>query len=117
MPRLNVIVLAQTPGDPNGFNILFWADVPSARQTYYANPNAKSLWAGATTADNQNLQSGAVVELATEAHYVPGTPLTQIESDVQARWQSYQNSIINSNPWIRYGSTWDGATWTILSNG
>jgi hypothetical protein len=116
MPRLNIIVLQQTAGDPNGFELLFWADVPSARQTYYANSNAKSAWAQATTTDNQNLQNGSVVEQATSAHYVPGTPLVQIEQEMQQRWQVFQNNITNNNPWIRYGSTWDGATWTILSN-
>jgi len=117
MPRLNIIVLAHAADDPNGFNVAFWADVPAARQTFYANPQAKSAWAQATTTDNQNLQSGAVVELVTEAHYVPGTPLAQIETELQGRWQTYQNNITNNNPWQRYGSTWDGTTWTILSNG
>jgi hypothetical protein len=117
MPRLNVIVLAQAHDDPSGFNVLFWADVPATRQTYYADPNAKSAWSAATTTDNQALQSGAVTELSTNVHYVPGTPLIQIENELQQRWQTFQTSITNSNPWIRYGSTWDGSTWTILSNG
>jgi hypothetical protein len=113
MPRLNVIVLAQT--DLNTYQFAMWADVPTARQTFYANPNAKSAWVGATAADNTNLQSGAVVENVMTQRVPPGTPLTQIEVFLQNQWQAYQTFITNNNPWVHYGSTWDGTTWTVLT--
>jgi hypothetical protein len=115
MPRLRVIVLAQDPSDVNTYGVVFWADVPAARQTYYANPNAKSAWTGATTADNTNLQTGTVVEQSFTQRVPPGTAIGQVEAFLAQAWTDYQNQINAYNPWIHYGSTWDGTTWTVLT--
>ena len=61
MPRLNVIILERDASD-NEFRYALWADVPTVRQTFYANASAKSALLGATTADNTALQNGSVVE-------------------------------------------------------
>lgn len=110
MPRLNVIVLTQTGGD---LSAAMWADVPAARQQYYANAGAKSAWTGATTQDNTNIQSGSVAETVVVQRVPAGATLNQIENFLQNLWQQYQTSITNANPWLHYGSTWDGTTWTI----
>jgi hypothetical protein len=115
MPRLRVIVLDQPDANPNAYNVVFWADVPAARQTYYANANAKSLWQGAQAADTTALQSGAMVEIVQPHVMSPGTTLAQIEAYLQGQWQNFQNNITNNNPWIHYGSTWDGTTWTVTT--
>jgi hypothetical protein len=115
MPRLNVIVLDQTPTDPNTYRVVFWADVPMARQTYYANAAATSAWKDATAADNQALQNGSVVENTQTWRVTAGSTLAQIEAHLQTQWQAYQTYITNFNPWIHYGSTWDGTTWIITS--
>jgi len=112
MPRLNVIVLDRTPDD---VHVALWADVPVSRQTFYANAAAKSVWTGATPADNTNLQNGSVVEQVTTQRIVQGTTIPQMEVILQGVWQSYQNDITNNNPWSHYGSTWDGTTWTVVT--
>jgi hypothetical protein len=117
MPRLNVIFLAGTPDDPNTWQAALWADVPAARQTFYASSNAKSAWTGATAADNTNLQSGAIAEKIITQRVPPGTSIAQIETFLQNQWTAFQNEITNANPWVHYGSTWDGTTWTVLTNG
>ena len=117
MPRLCIIVLDQPAGNPNSYNVVFWADVPTARQPFYANSNAKSAWAGATATDNQNLQNGSVSEFVLTHQMPAGTPLAQIETYLQGQWQNYQNNITNYNPWVHYGSMWDGTTWTIATGG
>jgi hypothetical protein len=117
MPRLRVIILNETADDPDTYNVLFWADVPTARQSHYADPNKVSAWLNATTADNDALKSGAVVEQQGIARHAQGTGMTAIQAFLQQRWQDYQTFITNSNPWQRFGSTWDGATWTVLNNG
>ena len=71
MPRLRVIILDQTSDDANTYNCVMWADVPAARQSYYANANAKSAWNGATAADNTNLQTGVMVEQLTVQRVPP----------------------------------------------
>jgi|SRR5215831_5199290 len=116
MPRLRVIVLAQEANNSLTYNVIYWADVPSARQTFYANASATSVWPGATATDIQNLQNGSVVEQGQTLAFQPGTGLAQIETILQREWQNYQTYITNFNPWVHYGSTWDGTTWTITSN-
>jgi|SRR5215472_5169653 len=112
MPRLNVIILTQESGD---LTVALWADVPAARQQFYANPNAKSAWVGATTTDNTNLQNGSVVEQVTTQRVPAGAGIGQIENFLQNLWQNYQNSINTANPWLHYGSTWDGTTWVLVT--
>jgi hypothetical protein len=117
MPRLRIIVLDQPAGNPNTYTVVFWADVPTARQPFYTDTNAKSAWSGATATDIQNLQNGSVVELVQAHQMPPGTTLAQIETYLAAQWQNYQTNITNYNPWIHYGSTWDGTTWTVTTGG
>jgi hypothetical protein len=117
MPRLNVIVLDQHADDLNTYNVVLWADVPAARQSRYADANAKSVWSGATAADNTNLQTGVMVESTFSQRIPAGTTLPQIEAFLQTAWQNFQDRINNTNLWQRYGSTWDGTTWTVLNNG
>jgi hypothetical protein len=115
MPRLRVIFLAGTPDDPNTWQAALWADVPAARQTFYANAGAKSVWSGATATDNQNLQNGSMVETVLTQRVPPGTSIAQIETYLENQWTNYQNAITNNNPWVHYGSTWDGTTWNVVT--
>ena len=88
MPRLRVIVLDQPQGNTNAFNVALWADVPTTRQSFYANPNAASAWKGAIAADTTALQSGAMVE-EVKPHIMPsGTSLAQVEAYLQNQWLS-----------------------------
>jgi hypothetical protein len=113
MPRLNVIFLAATSdGD---WQAALWADVPASRQTFYADPSAKSVWSGATTTDNTNLQTGVMVEKVITQRVPPGTGIPAIEQFLQNQWTAYQASVNSFNPWVHYGSTWDGTTWTVIT--
>jgi hypothetical protein len=112
MPRLNVIVLTKTTDD---VSCAFWADVPSARQTFYADASKKSVWTGALASDNTALQNGAVVEQIFVQRTPQGSTIPTIEAALQAAWQNFQNEITNVNPWGFYGSTWNGTTWTIVT--
>lgn len=116
MPRFNVIILDRDTND-NEFSYVLWADVPVARQPFYANANAKSAWAGATTADNTALQNGSVVEQSGAQRVPVGATTAQMQAFLQQRWTDYQAAITAANPWQRYGSTWDGTTWVLANNG
>ena len=115
MPRLRIIVLDQPEGNSLSYNVAFWADVPSARQTYYADPNATSAWKGVLASDLSAIQSGAVVESMISHQLPPGTTMAQVMSYLQVQWQNYQNQINNYNPWLHYGSTWDGTSWVVTT--
>ena len=114
MPRLNVIVLERDRENPNLYTYILWADVPVARQPFYAlawGPTRLSAWTDALAADNTNLQSGAIVE-ATQTLQVPSAAtLPQIQAFLQQRWTEYQGRITTINPWQRYGTTWNGTIW------
>ena len=110
MPAKRVIILEQL--DTRTYRYALWADVPLARQTYYANPAASSEWKQATAADVAALASGAVVEHVDHFVVEAGTGLPAVRALLQTQWQGFQDRITSDNPWVRYGTFWDGATWT-----
>lgn len=105
-----VIVLEKT--GPTQYRYALWAVVPAARQTFYANAEATSAWKGATQTDVDDLRAGRVVEKVDVVTRAPGATLAQVQADLQAAWQAYQDEVTNGNPWVRYGTVWDGTTWT-----
>ena len=111
MARLRIIVLDQQ--DARTFNYVFWADVPAARQPFYAKPvGTVSAWKEALVADNAALVDGSVVELVGTLGVPASTSLAQAQAILQATWQAFQDRITATNRWARYGTTWDGVTWT-----
>lgn len=117
MARLRIIIL-EREASSNTFSYVAWADVPAARQLFYVQPaGTVSAWKGATQADNDALVSGAVVERAATQRVPAGATLPQIEAFLEQRWSDWQTEITNANPWQRYGTTWDGTTWTVANNG
>lgn len=113
MARLRIIVLNQLNGAARtGFNVVLWADAPAARQAFYANADAKSAWKDATALDLTDIRSGSVVEKVIA--YEPDGAKTQavMRGELEAIWQIFQTEVTARNPWVRYGSTWDGTSWT-----
>jgi len=109
--RFKIIILDKDANDPV-YRYLLWADVPAARQPFYANASATSAWTDATAGDLAALQNGSVVERQGELRVPSGSTLAQVQAFLQARWSEFQNQVTNDNPWVRYGTTWDGTTWT-----
>ena len=109
MPRLKIIILDKT-GDK--LNVAMWADVPVERQPFYADPAKTSAWKDALAADNTALQTGAVVELLRHFDFPGGENLAGVKSELVAAWNGFQAKVTASNPWRRYGTVWDGASWT-----
>ena len=127
MARLRIIVLDRSKDDLNQWRCAFWADVPAARQALYANKEVlvngvwtlvprRSAWRDALTADNTALDNGSMTELVDTVSVDPTLTVVQIEALLQTRWQAFQDQVnIAAHPWKRYGSTWDGTTWTITN--
>jgi hypothetical protein len=112
--RLRIIVL-ERDRDANGFDYVLWADVPTARQPFYASVDKKSAWKDALPADNTALQNGSVVESTGHVAFPPGGSMAQTQAELQVRWNAFQNEINAANPWRYYGSTWDGTTWVVTN--
>ena len=120
MPSMRIIVLdrqvtqEQNLGNeaPQIWRYALWADVPVARQPFYANPTATSAFKDIVAGDLTAIRDGSVTE-SVRIQYVPaGTGLAAVQSILQAKWTAYQAEVTTYNPWNRYGTFWDGASWT-----
>lgn len=108
-----IIVLDQSglPSDSN-YNVAFWLAVPVARQPFYANAAATSVVIGAQAAEITAIQQGQVVETVQSVSYPAGTTLAAITADLVSRYTAAQDALTTNNPWNRYGSSWNGTSWT-----
>lgn len=114
MARLRVIALERPDRfDQNILRYVLWADVPPARQPFYAVPDKVSEWKDALPADNSAIASGAVAELVDTLKAPAGTTLAQLQAFLEQRHADFQANITNTNLWTRYGMTWNGTTWTL----
>jgi len=110
MAAKQIIILEQL--DAGRWRVAYWLNVQAQRQSFYANPNATSVWSGASTDENAAIASGAVREVV-DVYSVVGSPgLAAVEAALQANWANYQAATDAYNPWNRYGSFWDGSSWT-----
>ena len=108
MARFKVIVLEKR-GDK--LHYAMWADVPAARQAFYADADKVSAWKDALPADNAALQSGAVVEKLGYIDLPGAENMTVVRSLLASAWNDFQSDVTANNLWRRYGSTWDGTSW------
>ena len=110
-----VIILEQISAAPLSYRYAMWADVPSARQVFYAAKQAGmvSAWKDAAVADNTALQNGSVTERVDSTSMAAGDTLATAQARLQAIWLVFQAEITNTNPWLRYGSFMDTSNgWT-----
>ena len=113
-----VIVLEQDSTSPLTIRYVMRADVPSARQFFFALLQAGqvSAWLQATSVENTEIQSGAVREKVDTQIFPSGTTLAQAEAILLANWQQWQAFVTADNPCQRYGSIMDATnTWTVVN--
>lgn len=112
MPRKIVILERQgMPSDVN-YRVAYWLDVPAARQAFYANATAASVVVGATADELAAIRTGAVVEVVETLARQSGTSITSIRAAARTRWDDLQSELVARNPYDRYGTTYDGTSWT-----
>ncbi len=92
------------------YRYALWADVPSARQAFYAKGGAVSAWSGASGTQNTAIAAGAIAEHVDTLVVPSGQTLPQVEATLVATWNAYQTAITAANPWLRYGTLWDDST-------
>jgi hypothetical protein len=111
------IIILEQPGLPSDlrYHVAFWLSVPAQRQQFVANPDAKSRVMDITANELTALQDGSVVELIHEAIYPLNTPIGAIGTDLVARYNEAQAQVNANNPWNRYGTFYDGNSWTMIS--
>src|SRR5262245_53575440 len=110
-----VIVLEKDESTPAGrYRFALSALVPAVRQGFYANAAAVSAFRDATEQELADLRAGAVVERLDSISIAPGTGIAVVQAQLQVAWQQFQSEVDNQNPWVRYGTSWDGTAWTSM---
>ena len=120
MPSKRVIVLERQIDQenqwgnqsPQFWDYVLWADVPASRQTFYADPTATSAVRGIAPADLTAIQNGSVVERRRTLQVDKGTTQAQLMTKLELEWAQFQSAVNAYNPWTRYGTFWDGTSWT-----
>lgn len=110
-----VIILEKLSAAPLAYRYIMWADVPAARQTFYAAKQASmtSAWKDAAAGDNTAIQNGSVTERQELTVMQPGDSINTAMSRLQTIWTAYQAEITAADPWDRYGSFMDTSNgWT-----
>jgi len=70
---------------------------------------------GATAPELTALQNGSVVEHVEEVNYPLGTLIATIAADLVARFNAAQSALTAMNPFNRYGTFYDGTSWTQIT--
>ena len=107
------IIILERLGTLNDCNYCFWLTVPATRQAFYANPDAMSSYKNASTQELQDIKDGKVKEVTGYKTYEASTTIAQVKADLISKYNDAQSEIDNYNPWIKYGSYWDGTSWTV----
>lgn len=119
------IIILQRTGEPSdySFSYLLWADVPVARQAQYAklmpvattlNPNpVVTAYPEATTAETDAIKAGQVIEKVGQANFPVGTTMSTIQAYLIKEFNQFQSEVNTRNPWVRYGTYWDGTSWVV----
>jgi len=108
-----IIILDRTglPSDQN-YRVAFWLDVVAARQPFYADAAATTQVKDATAPELAAIQSGAVIEEVIEVPSPASTGQAALLAASVTRYNARQAEVTARNPWARYGSFYDGSTWT-----
>jgi|SRR6185437_14024913 len=109
-----IIILERVdePSD-NSFNVAFWLTVPATRVSAYAN-GGTSRFKQATAPELAAIAAGQVVEIVEKMTFIAGTGVAAIQAALIAHFNILQARITANNPTIHYGTSWDGATWTLV---
>ena len=109
------IILLDRVGGPADFRVAFWLDVPAARQAFYANPTATSAVVGITTPELDAIKAGAIVEHVAPVLRDNGVTIGALRTILEAEYARLQTELTASVQWSRYGTSWDGTTWTVVT--
>lgn len=114
-----IIILEKLDSPPglNHYRYALWADVPAARQPYYANtstdPNVVvTAVKDATAGEIAAIKAGQIAERVAEQQWATGVSLVSIQGQLITAFNDFQAEVTAYNPWLRLGTFWDGTSWT-----
>lgn len=110
-----IVILDRTSVSPQTIRFVMRANVPVARQSYFANAEKTSEFPGISAGDLADLRAGKFIERSDTVS--TGTlTLAQIGSALVSAQQAFQAKVTADgeyNPYKFYGSSWDGTAWTL----
>ena len=118
------IIILDRVGEPSdvAYRVAFWLTVPSTRWAFYVKPEGinpdgtrilfKSQYKDATEIENQDLRDGKVEEYIETCYKPAGAALAQVAAFLESEYTKFQNQMNSFNPYVQYGTYWDGASWT-----
>jgi hypothetical protein len=109
-----IVILERTSVNPPTISFVMRADVPAARQAFYADAAKTSAYKGILAADLTALRAGQVIE-KTDSFGYGGMTLAQIKTALIAKQAAFQADVTADaeyNPFKFYGSRWDKTAWT-----
>ena len=109
------IILLDRVAESGDYRVVFWLDVRAPRQRFYAKAAATSAFLDATPQELAAIQSGAVIEVLERANRPSGQGLPALRNALEARRTELQAELDANNVWHRYGSFFDGTTWTAVT--
>ena len=109
-----IVILEAVPGSAQGYRYVLWAAVTEvSRRPFYAKPSTwLSAWTGASGIELAALRAGEFVEDARTFNNETPLTLAQVKAQLETVWTEYQAFIDAYNPWDRYGSFFEGSSWT-----
>lgn len=108
------IIVLERVAEPSDqvYRIAFWLDVPATRGAFFADANLTSQYKNATPQEIQNIKDGKIKEVVETVNYIAGMTMTNVQAHLIQKYNQLQNELNTRNPFIRYGTNWDGVSWT-----
>lgn len=102
-----IIILEQV--DARQYRYALWADVPAARQASYAAKAKPTVYVMATQAEKDAITNGQIAE---RVDVLQATTVAEAKQMLIDLWNAWQAEVTAANVWSRYGTYWDGTSWT-----
>jgi len=118
MPQAWIIERLQRQNPATAWKVVLWADVTvPERRRYYAKPATwTSAYWDATAPQLADLRAGVMTEMVVTLSYSDTVLFGDVRQDIEAELTRFQNLTNNLNLWNRYGTGFNGTTWTITDN-
>ncbi len=110
-----IVILERVSVNPTVVQYVLRADVPVARQTYFADATKTSAYKNASAQDLASLRAGEWLEIVDRID-ITGASGAVIKALLVGKQQQFQAEVTADgayNPWKYYGSVWNGTAWTM----
>lgn len=95
------------------FRYVLWATVPVARVAAYADAAKTSAFKDVSAPELAALQAGQIAEKVDVFQAPIGIGIAAIQAALIVAFNTWQARVNATNSTQRYGTFWDGATWTV----